>query len=64
VFAPRAADAAEDDGWILSIVHDENTDQSSLVILDARAVEAAPVAKVKLPRRVPYGAHGNWFPNQ
>lgn len=63
LFAPRGPDAAEDDGWILSIVHDENTNQSSLVILDARDVEGAPVAKVKLPRRVPYGAHGNWFPD-
>jgi carotenoid cleavage dioxygenase-like enzyme len=40
-----------------------NADQSSLVILDARDVEMAPVAKVKLPRRVPYGAHGNWLPD-
>ena len=60
-FAPRSPDAEEDDGWILSIVHDENNDQSSFVILDARDIESAPVAKVRLPRRVPYGAHGNWI---
>lgn len=60
-FAPRSPDAAEDDGWILSIVHDENTNVSSLVILDARDIEAEPVARVTLPRRVPYGAHGNWL---
>ena len=63
VFAPRSAGAAEDDGWVLSIVHDENVNQSSFVIIDARAFEAGPVATVRLPRRVPYGAHGSWLPD-
>ncbi len=62
-FAPRAPDSAEDDGFVLSIVHDENLGQSSLVILNAQDIESAPLAKVKLPRRVPYGAHGNWLAN-
>lgn len=60
-FVPRAPDAEEDDGWVLLIAHDESANESALVILDARNIDAAPVAKVKLPRRVPYGAHGNWF---
>jgi carotenoid cleavage dioxygenase-like enzyme len=60
-FVPRAPDAGEDDGWVLLIAHDEAINESALVILDARNIEAAPVAKVTLPRRVPYGAHGNWF---
>lgn len=61
-FVPRSPDAAEDDGWVLSIVHDEGQGQSALVILDAREITAPPVARIRLPRRVPYGAHGNWFP--
>ncbi len=60
-FAPRSPDAGEDDGWILSIVHDETKDQSSLAILDASDIGSPAIAKVKLPRRVPYGAHGNWM---
>ncbi len=60
-FAPRSPDAGEDDGWILSIVHDENDNRSSMVILNAQDIESAPVARVKLPQRVPYGAHGNWL---
>ena len=60
-FAPRSADSAEDDGWILSIVHDENEDTSFLVVLDARNFTEEPVARVRLPRRVPYGAHSNWI---
>jgi carotenoid cleavage dioxygenase len=62
VFAPRSPGAAEDDGWVLSIVHDENANESSLVIIDARAFADEPVAKVRFPRRVPYGAHGSWLP--
>ena len=60
-FAPRSADAAEDDGWVLSIDYDRNADESWLVIVNARDFEAAPAARVKLPRRVPFGAHGNWL---
>lgn len=63
VFAPRSPGAAEDDGWVLSVVHDEHGNESSCVIIDARAFESAPVATVRLPRRVPYGAHGNWLPD-
>ena len=36
-------------------------DESRLVILDAQAFDAAPVAEVVMPRRIPYGAHGNWM---
>lgn len=59
-FVARPGAAAEDDGWILSVVHDGNTDRSELVVLDAADVTAAPVARVHLPRRVPFGFHGNW----
>jgi carotenoid cleavage oxygenase len=62
VFVPRAADAGEDDGWLLSIVYDAASDSSDLVILDAQDFTAAPVARVHLPQRVPFGFHGNWVP--
>ena len=60
VFVPRADDAAEDDGWLLSIVYDATTDTSSLVVLEAQDFTASPVATVALPQRVPFGFHGNW----
>ena len=62
MFAPRSADAEEDDGWVMALCHDENVGRSKLVILDARDFSAEPVAQVHLPVRVPYGAHGNWMP--
>ena len=63
VFAPAGPDAEEDEGWVLCIVHDENSDKSKFLIIDARDFEGPPVATVNLPQRVPYGAHGNWMPD-
>jgi carotenoid cleavage dioxygenase-like enzyme len=64
VFVPRANDSAEDDGWVMSIVYDSSENRSDLVILDAQAFTDAPVAVVALPRRVPFGFHGNWVPDE
>jgi carotenoid cleavage oxygenase len=63
VFIPRTDDASEDDGWVMSLVYDATTDRSDLVILDAQDFAGEPVATVHLPRRVPYGFHGNWVPD-
>ncbi|MDG2303260.1 MAG: carotenoid oxygenase family protein [Candidatus Binatia bacterium] len=63
VFVPASPDAAEDEGWILALVHDEGTDVSYLQIIDGRNFEGPPVARVRIPQRVPYGSHGNWIPN-
>ena len=60
VFVPASPDAGEEEGWVLSLAYDAGRDASDLVILDASAFEAPPVATVQLPRRVPFGFHGNW----
>ena len=62
VFVPASADAGEDEGWVLALVYDAARDASDLVILDATAFTAPPVATIHLPRRVPFGFHGNWIP--
>ena len=63
VFAPRAPDAAEQDGWVISFAHDTATDESTLRIVDAQDFAGTPVAVIHLPQRVPYGAHGSWMPD-
>ena len=63
VFAPDPDGGAEDDGWLVNFVHDRDTDASELRIVDARDLEGEPVARVHLPRRVPFGFHGNWMPS-
>jgi carotenoid cleavage dioxygenase len=64
VFVPDPAGASEDAGWLLSCVYDAAGDRSDVVILRADDFRAGPVATVHLPRRVPYGFHGNWVPAQ
>jgi carotenoid cleavage dioxygenase len=63
VFVPRAADGAEDDGWLLSYVYDMEADRSSVVILNARDFDGEPQAIIELPVRVPLTFHGNWMPD-
>jgi carotenoid cleavage dioxygenase len=60
VFVPRAPDAAEGDGWLVSLVYRSAEDRSDFVVLDALDIAAGPIALARIPRRVPYGFHGNW----
>jgi len=59
VFVPSGSDAAEDEGVLMGFVHDDESDRTDLVLLDAGTLE--DVARVHLPARVPYGFHGNWI---
>lgn len=61
VFVPRSTDAAEGDGWVLTYVWDARSNTSDLVIIDTNSFDGAPVAKIKLPVRVPFGFHGSWI---
>lgn len=62
VFVPAGPD--EDEGFLMSYVYDAARDGSDLVILDAGRLDGPPVARVRLPRRVPFGFHGSWVPGQ
>jgi carotenoid cleavage dioxygenase len=63
VFAPAAGESDELAGWYLTYVYDPVTDGSDLVVIDASDFEGEPVARIRLPRRVPHGFHGNWIPD-
>ncbi len=60
---PRAPDAGEADGWVLTLVYDATSDSSSLYVLNAQDMMGEPQAVVRLPQRVPAGFHGNWVPD-
>ena len=60
-FAPRAAAVAEDDGYVVTIVTDARTLRSECWVLSAREIERGPLARVKLPVRVPTGFHAKWI---
>jgi len=61
VLVPRGP--AEGDAWALTFAYDRTSDTSDLVVLDAMDLARGPVARVRLPRRVPYGFHGWWLPD-
>lgn len=70
-FVPRQASCSEDDGYLLFYVFDEtqlkengecrDDATSELWVLDALDMRTV-VCMIHLPTRVPYGLHGNWFP--
>jgi carotenoid cleavage dioxygenase-like enzyme len=75
-FVPRMKNSksninnAEDDGYLLFYAFDEaqldeegeapDSAISELWILDAKTMRDM-ICRIKLPQRVPYGLHGNWF---
>ena len=61
VFVPSEGANDEDEGYLLSLVYDQETDKSDLIILNAQEVSSGPLAKVHLPQRVPFGFHGDWI---
>ncbi len=60
VFAPRQNARAEDDGYVICFVYNKATGTSECCILDARKFTADPVARIKIPQRVPHGFHAAW----
>ncbi|MDJ0853334.1 MAG: carotenoid oxygenase family protein [Myxococcota bacterium] len=64
VFAPASEDAAEGEGWLLGTIWSADSGASDLVVFDATRVDAGPIARARLPQRVPVGFHGDWFPGE
>lgn len=64
VFVPRPQGTREDDGYVMTFVYDDREGTSELVILDAQQFDAPPLARVLLPKRVPYGFHGAWVSDE
>lgn len=69
VFVPKDADTPvlgldkqddEDEGYLMTFVFDQKTQSSEFWVIDAKKMSFPPLARVKLPRRVPFGFHGTW----
>ncbi|MEH6581031.1 MAG: carotenoid oxygenase family protein [Halioglobus sp.] len=60
LFVPRNAEAAEGDGYLLTVVTSFETRTSSLYIFDALNISQGPLAKAHLSHYVPVGFHGTW----
>ncbi len=60
VFVPHAAEGGEDEGWLLAVLWSARSRRSELVVFEAAGLAAGPIARVLLPRRIPFGLHGTW----
>jgi len=60
VFIPRNESAPEGDGWLVATLYKPGSDTSDFVVFDATDIAKGPVGAAHLPRRVPFGFHGNW----
>ncbi|MFN3214836.1 MAG: carotenoid oxygenase family protein [Henriciella sp.] len=59
-FAPRIGAESEDDGYLVSFITDMKEDRSECIIVDAKDLEAGPVARIILPQRISSGTHATW----
>jgi carotenoid cleavage dioxygenase len=62
LFVPASPRAAEGEGFLLSLVYRAAANASELAVFDAQDVAKGPIGAARLPRRVPFGFHGNWRP--
>jgi carotenoid cleavage dioxygenase len=62
IFVPRSENAAEGDGWILSVAYRAAERTSDLAVFEATDLAKGPIALAHLSSRVPAGFHGNWRP--
>lgn len=51
-----------DDAWLLVTVLDTRRETTEVRVLDGADLSAPPVARLRLPQRLPFMLHGNWKP--
>jgi carotenoid cleavage dioxygenase len=61
-FAPRVGATHEDDGYVITIATNVEELRSECWVFDARQIDRGPIARSKLPSRVPSGFHAKWVP--
>ena len=60
VFVQRRGATEENDGYLLTIWWNPATGLSELLVHEASAFVREPLARIKLPVRVPFAFHGSW----
>ncbi|KAG2373558.1 hypothetical protein C9374_012021 [Naegleria lovaniensis] len=53
----------EDDVFVVTFAYHEEKQTSSLFIFDGTTMNEEPLCQLELPRRVPFGFHGQFFPS-
>jgi carotenoid cleavage dioxygenase-like enzyme len=62
VFVPAPGRTAEGEGVLLSVVLDALRSRSFLLVLDAQTLKE--LARAECPHLIPFGLHGNFFPQR
>jgi carotenoid cleavage dioxygenase len=63
-FAPSPGHPDDGQGYWLTFATDRTDERSWLLVLPAEEPESGPLARIRIPVRVPLGLHGNWLPTQ
>jgi carotenoid cleavage dioxygenase-like enzyme len=58
VYAPDTLNPQQ--GWVLTVVYDGNSDTSEVLVFDSEALDGEPVCRLGLPSVIPHGFHGQW----
>ncbi len=59
-FAPKDNWKEEDDGYLVGFMWDDTKQASYVTVFDAKDIAKGPVARIRLPQRVPNGFHSTW----
>lgn len=63
-YVPQRSDPSGDHGWWITLATDMRELTSWLLVLSAQDPAAGPIARVRMPVRVPLGLHGSWLPTE
>ncbi|MET8036190.1 carotenoid oxygenase family protein [Streptomyces sp. NPDC005345] len=64
VFAPSPGSPGGEGGYWMTYATDRTDESSWLLVIPADDPGSGPVARVRIPVRVPLGLHGNWLPTE
>lgn len=63
-FAPKdkgqERERAEDGGYVIAFMWNTELRRQELQVFDARSLDKGPVARIRIPRRIPSGFHACW----
>ena len=55
---PNSSSHEEDDGWVLVLIWEGETQSNQLIILKANDLTQQTI--IDIPIKIPYGLHGSW----
>jgi carotenoid cleavage dioxygenase-like enzyme len=58
IYTPNAHNP--DQGWIITVIYDGNTDSSEVWVFDSDRLDKEPICRLGLPGVIPHSFHGTW----